>query len=104
MSGGRVESLDDYKVHLGILEADVVRGTNAMQPIGRVYDEGSSSIVDTTRFKKAFAGVESAPGSGNVHTILLDAQGRAWAMGSNGAGQLCLGDDVEKVMIPERVP
>lgn len=51
-----------------------------------------------------FAGVENAPDSGVIRTIFLDGQGQTWATGSNSSGQLCLGDTVEKVMIPERMP
>ena len=49
-------------------------------------------------FKKVFAGVENSPGSGIIHTILLDSEGRPWATGSNTKGQLCLGDESDRLI------
>ena len=54
--------------------------------------------MDPPLFKKVFAGVENSPGSGIIHTVLLDSQGRPWATGSNSKGQLCLGDESDRLI------
>lgn len=104
LSAGYIETLDTYAGHLGRDEATIVQGVNEMLPIDLVYDSSGSAIVDAPPFTRAFAGVENSPTTGVVHTILLDSQGQAWAMGSNGSGQLCLGDGVDKAFIPEKIP
>ncbi|KAL7536848.1 hypothetical protein ACHAXR_013193, partial [Thalassiosira sp. AJA248-18] len=104
VSTGYIDSLEDYKGHLGIEQDIVVKGINELEPISKVYDADELAIVDAPMFDRVFAGVENSPNSGVVHTILLDNRGRAWAMGSNSKGQLCLGDSVDQVMIPERIP
>ena len=58
-------------------------------------------MTSAPRFKKAYAGVEVE--TGNTHTMFIDSIGRAWAAGSNGKGQLCLGDEIDR-LIPERIP
>lgn len=45
-----------------------------------------------------FAGVENSPDSGIVHTILMDRNGNAYAMGSNSKGQLCLQDESDRLI------
>ncbi len=104
LSAGYINSSDTYAGHLGREEATIIEGVNEMSPISVVYDSNKSTIVDAPAFSRAFAGVENSLDTGVVHTILLDAQGQAWAMGSNGNGQLCLGDSVDKVFIPEKIP
>ena len=91
-TGGYIDELDTYQGHLG--RDDIVQGINEMQPI---------TFENAPQFDKAFAGVENAPKTGIIHTILLDANGRAWAMGSNSKGELCLGDNIDK-MAPQRIP
>lgn len=103
LSAGYIDALETYAGHLGRDEATVIQGVNEMLPISLVYDSSESAIVDAPVFIGAYAGVENSPDSGVVHTILLDAQGQAWAMGSNGNGQLCLGDSVDKAFIPEKI-
>lgn len=46
--------------------------------------------------------MENKPGSSIIHSILLDNKGRAWATGSNHKGQLCLGDEIDR-MTPELI-
>ncbi|KAL3773023.1 hypothetical protein ACHAW5_000988 [Stephanodiscus triporus] len=104
LSAGYIDSLENYQGHLGRGDEDVVEGVNEMMTISLVYDSVNLTIIDSPQFDKVFAGVENSPGSGTIHTILLDVQGRAWATGSNEKGQLCLGDDVTMVTIPEKIP
>lgn len=104
LSGGYIDSMDTYRGHLGTNIDDLGQGTNTMKPIALVYDQDELAFVDAPRFVKAFTGVENSPDSGVIHTILLDALGRAWVTGSNSNGQLCLGDGIEQLTIPERIP
>lgn len=100
-STGVIESMEDYDGHLGIRPQDLKEGQNLFQPISLVFDEAESGVTSPPKFKKAFAGVEVEVG--NTHTMLIDSMGRAWATGSNDKGQLCLGDQIDR-LIPERIP
>ena len=104
LSSGYIDSLDNYQGHLGRDEQDVVQGVNEMMPISFVYDSTNLAITEAPQFDKVFAGVENQPGYGVIHTVLLDAQGRVWATGSNKNGQLCLGENITMVTIPEAIP
>ena len=101
VSSGFVRSIKDYKGHLGVDPNGVVQGVNEFKPIGMVNDGGN---IPAPLFGKVFAGVETSTntGNGNIHSILLDREGRAYATGSNNAGQLCLGNKVDR-SIPERI-
>ncbi|KAL9190639.1 hypothetical protein ACHAXT_000345 [Thalassiosira profunda] len=100
---GYVEKRSEYQGHLGLRPQDVKEGQNPWREITRVFDAAQGGVTFPPRFKEAFAGVANTEGEENIHTILLDGRGRAWATGSNSAGQLCLGDTVDR-MIPERIP
>jgi len=102
LSAGFVQSKNEYHGHLGLSSSKVTRGTNEFQPVSEVFNAEQDAITDPPAFDKVFAGVESAPDSGIIHTILLDRQGRAWATGSNSMGQLCLGDNEDR-MVPELI-
>lgn len=104
LSAGYIDSSENYQGHLGRSDDSVVQGVNEMMSISLVYDSVNLAIVDAPQFDKVFAGVENSPGSGMIHTVLLDVQGHAWVMGSNEKGQLCLGDDITMVTIPEKIP
>jgi len=101
VSGGFISSIKNYKGYLGINKNEVNQGLNEMKPVDGVYDGGE--LVPAPLFHKVFAGVENAEKTGNIHSILLDRNGRAYATGSNNAGQLCLGNNVD-LAIPERIP
>jgi alpha-tubulin suppressor-like RCC1 family protein len=96
-----VDSEDKYQGHLG-LGGIVVAGSNDFKPIENVYDV-DDAILDAPEFDQVFAGVENELSSGIIHTILLDRQGSAYATGSNSQGQLCLGDEDER-MFPAQIP
>ena len=102
-SAGVIGSMDDYYGHLGLRPQDLAEGQNDFQPISQVFDNDDGGVTDAPPFEKVFAGVENKPGSGIIHTVLLDRQGRAWVTGSNDNGQLCLGDEIDR-LIPERIP
>jgi alpha-tubulin suppressor-like RCC1 family protein len=101
LSGGFIESKDSYHGWLG-LGGIVVTGENDFKQISNVYDL-DNAIADAPEFDQVFAGVESIPGSGIIHTVLLDRQGNAYTTGSNNKGQLCLGDEDER-LIPSQIP
>ena len=103
LSAGYIESRLEYQGHLGLDIDTVAEGTNEFQHISHVYDAEKETVVDAPVFDQVFAGVENSPDSGIMHTILLDVQGHAWAVGSNGNGQLCVGDDIKQANIPERI-
>ena len=105
LAAGYVNDLDEYTGHLGVDPESVKQGVNPFKPVLKVYDPragAASKLVDAPRFRQVFAGVEDAPDTGVMHTVFLDDDGRAWAAGSNGKGQLCLGDDVDRD-IPELI-
>ena len=103
LTAGYIDDLDEYSGHLGVDPGAVKQGVNPFQPVLQVYDPRTvKKLVDAPRFRKVFAGVEDLPGTGVMHTIFLDDDGRAWAAGSNDRGQLCLGDAVDRD-IPELI-
>ncbi|KAL7537849.1 hypothetical protein ACHAXR_012514 [Thalassiosira sp. AJA248-18] len=103
LSAGYVDSLNDYQGHLGLLSQEVVQGVNEFTVISQVYDTETDTLaLFAPLFDRAFAGVENTPDSGIIHSVLLDRQGQAWAMGSNNNGQLCLGDNEDR-MIPQKI-
>jgi alpha-tubulin suppressor-like RCC1 family protein len=101
LAGGFVESKDDYQGQFG-LGGIVIGGSNDFKVISNVYGR-NGTISDAPDFDMAFAGVEHPPESGVMHSVLLDRQGNAYATGSNSKGQLCLGDDEER-LIPQQIP
>ncbi|KAL7469045.1 hypothetical protein ACHAXS_009292 [Conticribra weissflogii] len=102
-SAGFIESMDDYDGHLGLRPQDISEGQNDFQVISRVFDEDNGGVTEAPPFDKAFAGVEQSGRSRETHSILLDRQGRAWSFGGNSRGQLCLSDEIDR-LIPERIP
>ena len=99
-STGVIENMTDYDGHLGIRPQNLTEGQNFFQPMTLVFDDADNGVTSAPRFEKAFAGVETD--SGNIHTLLIDSSGRAWSTGSNDNGELCLGDDIDR-LIPERI-
>ena len=77
-------------------------GRNPYREITRVFDPEEGGVTFPPRFRAVFTGVENKEGTREVHTVLLDGKGNAWATGANDSGQLCLGDDIDR-LIPERI-
>jgi len=103
-SGGFVEAKDNYQGHLGLRGGDISEGDNPFQTISSVFDSENQAIVDAPFFVRAYAGAENQLASpGTIHSVLIDAEGQAWTTGSNAKGQLCLGDDEDR-LIPQQVP
>lgn len=102
-SSGFVEDMDSYHGHLGLRPEDMSSGMNEFTEVTRVFDDAQGGVTDPPVFEKVFAGVESSLGNASIHTIFLDRRGRVWATGSNSKGQLCLNDDVDR-LIPELIP
>ena len=92
-SAGNIPLKTRYQGHLGIPFANVIQGINGPKLISTVLVADGSTIISAPLFSKVFAGVENSVNTGDIHTILLDTRGRAWATGSNKQGQLCLGDN-----------
>ena len=88
---------------MGIRPEDLNEGQNLWQEIERVFDPDRGGVTFPPDFRRVYAGVENEVRSGNIHSILLDGRGRAWATGANNAGQLCLGDTLDR-MIPQKIP
>ena len=101
-SAGNVPLKTIYQGHLGIPNANVVQGINGRKLISTVMVANGSTIISAPIFSKVFAGVENSANTGDIHTILLDTRGRAWATGSNKQGQLCLGDNTLRY-IPQEI-
>lgn len=99
-SAGYIDSKDDYHGHLGLKGSDVKEGSNQFQDISTVYD--NEEIISSPPFTKVFAGVEEEDAPGSIHSFLIDDMGQAWAFGSNANGELCLGDDIDR-LIPTKV-
>ena len=102
LSSGVIESLEDYRGHFGIDTETLTAGINSFQLITNVLDS-NDTLSNAPAFHKVFSGVERAPGSEIIHSILLDRQGNAYATGSNSKGQLCLGDEDDR-SIPTQIP
>lgn len=102
-SAGFINSLDEYKGHLGLKGGDISAGENPFQTIENVFDESNDIIVKSPFFVKAYAGVEQLFSPGSIHSILIDEDGQAWASGSNNKGQLCMGDFQDR-LIPVKIP
>lgn len=100
-SAGVIVSARNTDGRLGIRPQDLVDGQNLFQPITLVFDKEQNGVTSPPRFAKAYAGVEME--AGNTHTMLIDNMGRVWATGSNTNGQLCLGDEIDR-LIPEKIP
>eukprot|EP00956_Cyclotella_meneghiniana_P006706 scaffold8889_cov74-Cyclotella_meneghiniana.AAC.5 len=62
LSFGVIESIENYKGHLGIEIDDLVEGINAVQMITNISDT-NDTVLDSPAFDMAFAGVESTPDS-----------------------------------------
>ena len=99
-SSGYVDSMDDYHGHLGVKGSDVSEGSNGWQDISSSFD--NNEIITSPPFTRVFAGVEHTDSPGSIHSFLIDDQGQAWATGSNANGELCLGDNEDR-LIPTRV-
>ena len=99
-SSGYIDSMDDYHGHLGLRGSDVSVGSNEFQNISSSFDNGE--VISSPPFTRVFAGVEDTDSPGSIHSFFIDDQGQAWATGSNGNGELCLGDNEDR-LIPTRV-
>ena len=99
-AAGYITSMDDYHGHLGLNGSDISEGSNIFQDISSSFD--NDSIVSSPSFTRVFAGVDSEEFPGSIHSFFIDENGQAWATGSNKFGELCLGDDVDR-LIPTKV-
>ena len=89
-AGGFIENINDYQGHLGIV--NYVEGENELETIIGVVDLNGDTVPSPI-FRKVYAGVETSPGSGLIHSVLIDIDGNVFATGNNDSGQLCLGDN-----------
>lgn len=101
-AAGYIDSLPNYRGHLGLPLEDLTEGANSFQNISKVDDTTTGSVIEAPRFHKIYAGADQLS-VGAMHSLLIDDEGVVWTMGSNSKGQLCLGD-FEDRMIPTKVP
>lgn len=89
-AGGLIDIIDDYQGHLGVSE--VSEGVNELTVITSFTDKDGNTLAAPPKMAKVFAGVETSPESGLMHSIFIDEDGKVYASGNNDKGQLCLGD------------
>ena len=65
-------------------------------------NDAGRALVMAPLWEKAYSSMENVPDTGDIHMVLLDVDGNAYSFGSNKAGQLCLGNDVDR-MIPQKI-
>ncbi len=93
-TAGFIESDFSYKGHMGV--DDVKEGPNAGKQIDKVIDVGGKK-VDAPPFMKAYAGAGVPSDSGEMHSMLIDQDGNVYTSGRNSKGQLCLGDNKDRL-------
>ena len=89
---GSIDDINSYRGHFGVNRNDLVNGVNELQRIPNVIDIDGSTVT-APDFHKVYAGVETSGGSGQMHSVFIDLEGRIYASGYNSRGQLCLGDE-----------
>ena len=94
---GYINDPEDYQGHFacGCESLGLETGVNS-KTISSVVDL-DDTVIDAPEWEKVFAGVESPPGSGQMHSLLIDVDGNVYASGNNNKGQLCLGDDEPRI-------
>jgi len=100
-AGGIIQDLNNYRGHLGLPDTDLTQGVNEARPILEI-DDLDRVLVRAPKFRNVTAGVESSTGSGLMHSIFIDDDGKAYAAGNNNKGQLCL-NDIESRFIPTQI-
>ena len=101
-AAGTIDDLDYYRGHLGARLQDLTAGYNYAE-VTRAFDATAGGVAFPPRFVRAFAGArDELDPRGGMHSALLDGRGNVWLFGSNSNGQLCLGDDVDR-LVPERL-
>lgn len=97
---GNIPEPNDYQGHFACGCQELELGVNSILPILEVINL-DGDIVDAPVWKKVFAGVESSQGSGRIHSMFIDEDGRLYASGNNNQGQLCLGDVESRIFATE---
>ncbi|KAL7469046.1 hypothetical protein ACHAXS_009293, partial [Conticribra weissflogii] len=97
---GVIDSVDTYRGHFGIPTLSLQQGANELQVIETVVVDGLE--IAAPLFRRVFAGAESSSGSGEIHSMFIDVNGNVFATGNNLNGQLCLGDNDDR-LLPELV-
>ena len=92
---GYIQDINEYKGHLGVVNR--VEAENPLVTITDVVNLIGDAVVAPS-FQKVYAGVETSPGSGLMHSIFIDVNGNVYAAGNNGKGQLCTGDTSSRDM------
>ena len=88
-AAGYIQDINEYKGHLGVVNR--VEAANPLVTITDVVNLIGDAVVAPS-FQKVYAGVETSPGSGLMHSVFIDVNGNVYAAGNNGKGQLCTGD------------
>ena len=110
-AAGFVESDFSYRGHLGLGPVEDCSGDedklceyeNDPLPVTKVIDTNEKR-VDAPPFVRVFAGVGVPADSGEMHSVLIGANGKVYTTGNNNKGQLCLGDDRDHVDYFHEVP
>ncbi|KAL7552106.1 hypothetical protein ACHAWF_015321 [Thalassiosira exigua] len=97
---GFIESEFSYRGHMGLGPVENCKnqgsklciGENKPITIDQVKDS-SGKFVDAPQFANAYAGSGVPADSGEIHTLLISENGKAYTSGNNNKGQLCLGKD-----------
>lgn len=100
VAAGFVESKDSYIGHLGLGPVETAgcpneellcEGTNPPLPVEEVVN-AAGDTEPPPPFVRAYAGIGVASDSGEMHSLLISRDGKAYVSGSNNKGQLCLGE------------
>jgi alpha-tubulin suppressor-like RCC1 family protein len=111
-AAGFIESDFGYRGHLGLgpvqkCQGDTTKlceGTNVPLPVTTVVN-AAGDLVDAPPFARVYAGVGVASDSGEMHSLLIAQNGKAYISGSNNRGQLCVGElNTEYVDLFHEVP
>eukprot|EP01082_Thalassiosira_pseudonana_P005525 g4876.t1 g4876 contig18:126012-127805(+) len=94
-AAGYIQDINEYKGHLGVVNR--VEAANPLVTITDVVNLIGDAVVAPS-FQKIYAGVETSPGSGLMHSVFIDVNGNVYAAGNNGNGQLCTGDTSSRDM------
>lgn len=98
-AAGFIESTFGYRGHLGlgpVQDCENGKGslcelTNDPLPVKTVVGVDLKK-EDAPQFERVYAGVGVPADSGEMHSLVISKDGRAYVAGNNNKGQLCLGD------------
>ena len=81
---GYINNPEEYQDHRACGYVGLETGINSKQ-ISAVVDL-DNLVIDAPEWKKVFASVKRSPGSGQMHSVLIDVDGNLYASGNNNKG------------------